>query len=140
MGDVLDFDAAVREAQGEPVRFRLGGQDFACLNPIPAHAALKMVSALNEDLISPSSVWRNYIADCLPDDEDRARLDGAIQSSGIGTQTLVECMKKLVEAATGRPTEPQADSADLRSTDGEASKPAAPSKASSLSPSGAANS
>lgn len=130
---VRDWDAAVREAQGEPIEFTLGGQHFAVPCPIPAAVFLSFADH-QADGAQLTAGFRDLIRDML-EVSQRPLLETAIRDSGISGQLLVDLAQWLIEEATARPTERRSGSPGSVSTNGAATSAAAsPRRAGSRRP------
>jgi hypothetical protein len=124
---VRDWDAAVREARGEPIQFTLGGVTFDVPCPIPAFAFLDYADRTDkpDDVIAG---FRDLLVEMLSP-AHRPLLIAAIRDSGIGGQTLIELAKWVIEEGTVRPTERRSGSPPSPSANGAAtSAGASPSR------------
>lgn len=120
---VRDWDAAVREAQGEPIRFTLGGVTFDVPCPIPAIAFLDYADKADKpgDVVAG---FRDLMLEILPE-PTRPLFATAIRVSGIGGQMLVDLVQSVIEEATARPTERPSGSPASASANGARSSSAA---------------
>lgn len=107
-----DFDAEMAEAAHLPVRFKLGGQVFTCVNPLPIgatvvftrHALLLSDSQTAEPLEMAKQAARlaNTLWSFVVPEQHEA-LDEAF--SKVSDPTVLEkIIEYCITSATGRPT------------------------------------
>lgn len=119
-----DFDAAAREASGEPAEFRLGGETFT-VRAVPAGAILTLARNSLDDIGLLESY--NNVDACIRaciDPEDLERWEKA--TFNVQLSTLLEVVPWLVRVSTGRPTTPPSGSPSQPSADGGESSPTTP--------------
>ena len=97
-----DFDAALREQRHEPIRFRLGGEDFAAAPRLPIGI---LMAAVTEGLQGAEQLI-GFVRSVLTDDEGRARWDALVQrrDTEVDLATVNDVVDWLVETYTARPT------------------------------------
>lgn len=97
-----DWDAAVREARGEPIRFVLGGTEFSVPTPVPAAPFLTFTERDHQGT-SLVAAFRDLLLDIV-EEKQRKQLERAIRTSGISSQMIVDLAEWVVEESTARPT------------------------------------
>lgn len=109
MSEFRDFDAAYSEAGGEPIRFRLGGEEFAARRP-SLGPTLRLSSGLGSDgqaglgdLANLEAFIRAHLGE-----DDHARWAAVLDRVPI--VAVADVTEYLMEAGTGRPTQPPSDS------------------------------
>lgn len=126
-----DFDAARREHEGEPVRFKLAGDTFTCLPVVPVRTAL-----LIDQATSAAAAYVDFIAACLIEaDRDRFRLLLSTTADEVTFDEVMEVAAWVGEQLTGRPTTPS-DASAAGSSDGGQPSSVEPAATASPSPPG----
>ena len=137
-----DFDAAraERERKTEPVTFRLGGEDFACVLAPSVGDALDLADAPEPEASLIGSVRAIVrFVDKMLVAGDRERFADLIRQMDtphgpINSYDLIELGVWLGEEFGGRPTEPSTGSSDGREPTGRASSSASSNGQASSSP------
>lgn len=122
MGSFKDFDAAQREQEQEPIRFRLGGQDFQ-VRAVPAGALLRLARMAEAEGAEALVQFDGFLASIIQA-EDRERWQSVMDR--VTTATLLDVAQFIIEEATGRPTEQPSASVDRLPNNGSASNTASP--------------
>lgn len=119
-----DFDAARRERAraNDPIRFRLGGEDFTLLPNPSIFDALELAAAPEpeENVIGAVQAIVAFIDALMPNDRDRKRW-AKLQRRRTDPPTAedyVELGAWLAEQYAGRPTVPSGDSSPGRPPNG----------------------
>lgn len=115
-----DFDAALKEQEREPIRFRLGGEDFQ-IDGIHSGPLLRLARIQQVSDIEAAVQFDSFIS-ALIRKEDRKRWDKALEQVPI--DVLLEVVQFIVEESTGRPTERPSDLPDRPRKSGQASNTA----------------
>lgn len=122
-----DFDAARRERDREldPIEFRLGGHDFACLTTIPIGPALGLVTTEESADDSIAAALVRLIKGALSPD-DHPRFDEALSNPAepVDLGILRDVAGYIAEEYSARPTSPSPASSAGRRMNG--SKPSSP--------------
>lgn len=116
-----DFDQVRKERarETEPIRFRLGGQDFTCA-PQPTLAdvfdLLDAPEAFDDGAPVAAGVraLTLFIDKLLIDDKNRRRFKKLLRAHDVDGFDIVALGEWLVEQYTGRPTLPSTDFSDGR--------------------------
>lgn len=126
-----DFDATRARAQREPVRFRLGGQDFTCTATPSIAQALDLARAPEPDLTDMESATTGqavaalirFIESLLVSKSDQKRWRRVLRSKRdpISAQDIIELGTWLTVQYTARPTRPPSESSDGRAPTGTTS-------------------
>jgi hypothetical protein len=119
-----DFDAARRERAraNDPVRFRLGGEDFTLLPNPSIFDALELAAAPEptESITGAVEAIIRFIDALMPDDRSRSRWKKLQRrrKDPPTAEDYVELGAWLAEQYTGRPTVPSGDSSPGRPENG----------------------
>lgn len=119
-----DFDAARRErARGnDPVRFRLGGEEFTLLPRPSIFDALELAAAPEpgENILGAVEAIVAFVEALLPDAKARSRWKRLLKRKrdAISAEDLVQLGEWLAEEYSGRPTVPSDDSSPGRLPNG----------------------
>lgn len=105
MRDFTSYARSVAERQGDPVGFRLFGQDFPCIPALPAQALLDFMTSGS----SGEGAALLQLLNTALTAEAQARFDelyrrGDADGNVIDLLTLGEIVEHLVEVYTARPT------------------------------------
>lgn len=103
-----DFDAAAREAVGEPLTFTLGGEVFTCAPTLAALPMLKLAKSADKGGAEGVAAFYDFLTAMLVQD-DVPRFEAMMQRERIGMEQLSELVAWVVEEATGRPTQRPSD-------------------------------
>lgn len=115
-----DFDAAAREAVGEPLTFTLGGETFTTTPELPAMPMLKLAAKAEEEGPAAAAAFYEFIQAMLAE-EDVARFETMATRTRFGMETLKDVVSWLLAEMTGRPTQRPSDSAGRPLTTSEPS-------------------
>lgn len=117
--EIRDFGAGQREPTGEPVRFRLGEIEFACVDPVPIGMSIVMAGALRSSELEQLNVYARGIKKIIvPEQHDEW---DEVLLGVSDREVLTEILKHIVSESTGRPTEAPDDSPESSSSDGPSS-------------------
>lgn len=98
-----DFDAAEAERTGDPVRFRLGGQDWVAAH-VNAANFLAFSRTIAEGGSGAITGFDDYITGTLEEDQ-RAVFHQMLRDSEVSLSTLMKLGQWIVEQASGNPTD-----------------------------------
>lgn len=125
-----NFDLALREQQGDPITFQLGGVEFVVPTPVPSYPLLQLgrEASRDADSLEGLGALHDFIIGCI--DEDQVEdFKEVLTANRVGFELLMEIVTWLAEEGTARPTEKPSRSQQRSSM---ASKPS--SRKSSLAP------
>lgn len=100
---IRDFGAAQREERGEPVRFRLRGRDFTCLDPVPVGVAIAVAASSADGDIEQMSMLGRALRSILVEG-DRPTWDATLLEVS-DPSVLWRILSWVVVESTGRPTQ-----------------------------------
>ena len=105
-----DFDAARREHRREPIRFRLGGEDFTAQGFLPVGVWLETATT---GLRGWEAILA-FIREQLADDDNRQRLDALVRRRDVEVEAgdIDDVGAWLLECYTARPFERRSASAE----------------------------
>lgn len=110
-----DFDAAAREASGEPLTFTLGGEVFTTTPELPALPMLKLAAAADKEGAEAAAAFYEFVQAMLVPG-DAPRFEAMALRTRLGMEALGEVVRWLIAEMTGRPTQRPSDSAERPST------------------------
>lgn len=123
----LEFQAAAREASGEPVVFSFGGEKFTAVAPgglvVLEFAAMADLDTESQDAGELASAGRaiyDFMRSVIAD-EDWARFRRTAVANRTTLEDLLQVIRGLMPALTGRPTEPPSLSPESASESGRPS-------------------
>jgi hypothetical protein len=111
-----DFDAAIREAQKEPLTFTLGGEEFRVPNPLPEGPFLRWAKTEGATVSDLLCTWLGDQAEAFI---------AAHERSGGGLGTMQSIADWVIEESTGRPTQWRSGSPASSSANGTRTSAAA---------------
>jgi hypothetical protein len=97
-----DFDADVREAEGEPITFKLAGSTFTCVHPIPIGISMAMAGAMTKDELTQMNVVARSLK-ALIVEEQHDQWDQALMRV-TSIEVLKDLVAWIVGEATNRPS------------------------------------
>lgn len=125
MSRFRDFDVARDDALGEPLRFKLAGQEFTCRQPISAGPLLELAGKATLSGVDAFQAFGRFLFDVVTPEQSDAFREAL---RGVGFDTLFELCQWIIEETTGRPFGKSASSQESASSNGP------PSRVVSLSP------
>lgn len=117
MAAYKDFDAALNEQEKEPVRFRLGGEDFQ-IDSIKAGPLLRLARMSDAEDADALLQFDSFLTSLIRK-EDHKRWAEVLDK--VSTDTLLEVVQFIVEESAGRPTELPSASPERQRTSGRRS-------------------
>lgn len=114
-----DFDAAVAEVREVVLRFKIGGEEFAIDQAIPAIPIIELAGMNEQSGVEAVMAFKDFLVEIVGPAE-WPRLKRAL--AGKGFEDLLAIVAWLVEEATGRPTQPPSPSPAPVEPAGPASK------------------
>lgn len=112
-GGTLAFTSARREHDGQPVTFTLDGVTYSCTRELAGMALLDLGAAADVDLESLAGVRavQQFLRCALADEKEWHRFHEHTLRERTDARTLLEIVKQVIPALTGRPTESPSASA-----------------------------
>ena len=116
-----DFDAEAREVEGEPLAFRLGGEDFTTIWPLPIGVSMMVAGTLEENEIVQMHASAKALQAMIPEDQHKkwAKALSRVHDMKI----LQDLLAWFTEEATGRPTSGPSSSPEHSATGGPDTAP-----------------
>lgn len=126
-----EFEAAVREADPnrEPDTFKLAGELFTVSNrdltiPMARFAQVARSGIHAEELDGLAAMLD--LLEAVVIDDDRDRLLKVATRNGVDAETVMDIVKAVIQAESGKDTRRPSDSSDGPPTGGESSKGSSP--------------
>jgi hypothetical protein len=120
-GRYRDFDAERAERVRDPLRFRLGGEDFVADGGIPATAVFDLAVMSEAEGDAAFLAFRDFLLSVLPGD-DEGRLMATLRAARVPLEQLADVVSWLIAQATARPTPRRSASPESPRKNGRRSK------------------